>query len=872
MTVKTTCAYCGTGCGILASQGSQGVTIKGDPGHPANFGRLCSKGSALGDTLGTEGRLLFPEINNRRATWDEALDLVASNFSKTIETYGPDSVAFYVSGQLLTEDYYVANKLIKGYLGTANIDTNSRLCMASTVAGHKRAFGTDTVPGTYEDLEESDLIILVGSNLAWCHPVLYQRIAAAKAERPWMKVVNVDPRKTATCDLADLHLQITPGSDVALFNYLLAKTASSGHQNTDFVNTHVDGYQSAVDAANADDVKKTGLSEQDLDAFLSLWLQTEKTVTVFSQGVNQSSSGADKVNAIINCHLATGRIGRKGMGPLSVTGQPNAMGGREVGGLANMLACHLDIEDRSHRDAVQTFWQSPNMPSQAGLKAVDMFDAVEAGKIKAIWVMCTNPAQSLPDADRVKRALQNCEFVAVSEMYSTTETAKTADVLLPATGWGEKHGTVTNSDRMISRQRSITPPPGEARHDWQIMCDVAKRMGFETGFDFAHPHDIFIEHAKLSGIAASLGKDFDITGLADLTRQEYDDMSPTRWPIAKAGGKERFFAAGQFYTQNRKAKMLTVNHKSPIVSKSDALPFTLNTGRIRDHWHTMTRTGLAAQLGQHTGEPYVEIHSSDAQRLGLLPATLAELSSPNGRAIARVMISDKVSKGAVFMPLHWTEDTAALARVNALVPAHVDPVSGQPESKAAQVEIKSFPVEWYGFAACNQSFQASSAYWAKSKIGKGWQAEMAGTTIPENWETYVSSLFGLPETETETIVVTGTDKSSARIALLRDGKLAAVFFASRNPVALSRSFVCNALNGDEPVLAGHPGAGVPDPGATLCACFNVGINTILNAIQSQELVSVEQVGEALQAGTNCGSCRPEISALLQRPPLLAAAE
>ncbi|GAA6208166.1 nitrate reductase [Cognatishimia sp. WU-CL00825] len=870
MTVKTTCAYCGTGCGILADKNGQGVTIKGDPEHPANFGRLCSKGSALGDTLGTEGRLLYPQINDRRVNWEEALDLVASKFSDTISTYGPDSVAFYVSGQLLTEDYYVANKLIKGYLGTANIDTNSRLCMASTVAGHKRAFGTDTVPGTYEDLEEADLIILVGSNLAWCHPVLYQRIAAAKAEKPWMKVVNVDPRKTATSDLADLHLQIAPGGDVALFNYLLANTAKHGQQNTGFVNAHVDGYQSALDAAAADDVNLTGLSEQDLADILALWLKTEKTVTVFSQGVNQSSSGTDKVNAIINCHLATGRIGRKGMGPLSVTGQPNAMGGREVGGLANMLACHLDIEDSNHRDAVQSYWRSPTMPKQAGLKAVDMFDAVEDGKIKAIWVMCTNPAQSMPDADRVKSALQNCDFVAVSEMYSNTETAKTADVLLPASGWGEKHGSVTNSDRMISRQRAIAPPPAEARHDWQIISDVAKRMGFADGFDYEHPHDIFIEHAKLSGIAAALGKDFDISGLDSLSRQEYEALGPTRWPFPKSGGKERFFSDGHFYTPNHKAKMLALTHTEPSVPQSAELPFTLNTGRVRDHWHTMTRTGLAAQLNQHTGEPYIEIHAADAELLHLPPASLAEVTSPNGRAIVRVLISDKVAKGSVFMPLHWTEETAALGRVNALIPSHVDPVSGQPESKAAKVCIKKFTAQWFGYAVSLQSFQPTSAYWAKAKIVKGWQAEFADISVPSDWESYATSLFGLGETQI--ISVTSTDKSSARIALMQNNKLAAVFFASQNPVALSRSFVSSALGGDSPVLAGHAGQGVPDPGTTLCACFNVGINTILNAIQSQELVSVEQVGNALQAGTNCGSCRPEISALLHRNIVLEAAE
>jgi assimilatory nitrate reductase catalytic subunit len=870
MTIKTTCAYCGTGCGVIATPGPDGMQITGDPEHPANFGRLCSKGSALGETLGTEGRLLAPQIGDRTASWDEALDLVAGKLKDVIAEHGPDAVAFYVSGQLLTEDYYVANKLIKGYIGTANIDTNSRLCMASSVAGHKRAFGTDTVPGTYEDLEEADLIVLVGSNLAWCHPVLYQRIAAAKAARPGMKVINVDPRRTATSALADLHLQIAPGGDVALFNHLLRKISETGAVDADFVSKHVDGFKDALDAASGDDVSVTGLSDAELEEFVTSWIGTEKVVTIYSQGVNQSSAGADKVNALLNCHLATRRIGRPGMGPFSVTGQPNAMGGREVGGLANMLACHLDLENETHRDTVQGFWKSPEMPKAAGLKAVDMFRAVESGEIKAIWVMCTNPAQSLPEADRVRQALKDCEFVVVSEMYPTTETAQTADVLLPATGWGEKFGTVTNSDRTISRQRALRAPAGDSRHDWDIMSDVGRRMGWADAFDYDNPAQIFREYAALSEQAAALGKDFDISGLKAISDEDYDAFEPRRWPIAAGKDRERFFADGGFFTDNAKGRMLPIRHRAPVETPDDARPFRLNTGRVRDHWHTMTRTGLAPRLTQHMGEPYLEVNPKDALRLGLKPASVAKVDSPNGTALLRVMISDRVRAGEAFAPLHWTAECASLGRVNALVTANVDPVSGQPESKACPVDIAPYDAAWYGFAVTAEEIAPETDYWAKARTENGWQVELAHSKVPEDWRWFAQELFGLADLEITS--VTGPHPGSSRIAFWRDGRVVAALFTSPTPVAVSRRFVSQSIGDDVPVLAGRPGADQPDPGATICACFNVGVNTIVQAIHSQNLMSVEAIGEALDAGTNCGSCRPELAALLQQVPMTTAAE
>ncbi len=873
MSVCTTCPYCGTGCGVLATpNGAGGVTVKGDPDHPANFGRLCSKGSALGETVGLEGRLLPPQINKRDAEWDEALSLVADKFRETIENHGPDSVAFYVSGQLLTEDYYVANKLMKGYIGSANIDTNSRLCMASTVAGHKRAFGTDTVPGTYEDLELADLVIITGSNLAWCHPVLYQRIAAAKAGRPAMKVVVIDPRQTATCDIADMHLAIEPGTDVALFNHLFTQTYAQGALDADFVASHTAGFTEALDAASATDISLTGLSTNQLATFLKLWLSTEKTVTVFSQGVNQSDHGTDKVNAIINCHLATGRIGKPGSGPFSVTGQPNAMGGREVGGLANMLACHLDLENQTHRDTVQKFWQSPTMPTQPGLKAVDMFDAIETGQIKALWVMCTNPAVSMPNASKVRAAIANCDFVVVSDMFASTDTAKLADVVLPATGWGEKDGTVTNSDRTISRQRAFLPPPGKARHDWEIICDVARTMGFSTGFNYSSPAEIFREHAELSGHAANLGKDFDISGLAQLTDQAYETLTPTKWPVARQGGIKgsRFFANGQFFTSESRANFVTV--KQPVRSqKGDNRPFRLNTGRVRDHWHTMTRTVRASRLNQHYGEPFLEIHPSDAANFGIKDADLIEVRNSFGVVILRALVTDRVHPRSVFAPIHWTGEVASQSIVSDLVPPIVDPVSGQPDSKSANVSLSKYCAKWYGYAVSVNNLNPTTKYWAKAKVDTGWQVELADDEIPNDWTEFARNLFQVDEPTCTSVI--DTPKGRARIAFHKDNKLFGALFVDQIPVQVSRSFAAAFLNQiGSHVLAGRPGAAHVDPGPTICACFSVGVNTIVSAVEQQNLISIEQIGAALSAGTNCGSCRPELAALLAESTQKLAAE
>jgi len=494
-TIRTTCPYCGVGCGILAKPDMQGgAVIAGDPWHPANLGRLCSKGAALGETLGLKNRLLRPMLRGADGTltdvaWESALDRVADGLARTIAQHGPDAIAFYLSGQLLTEDYYVANKLMKGFIGSPNVDTNSRLCMASSVAGHRRAFGADTVPGVYEDLDIADLVILVGSNAAWCHPVLYQRIVANKRARG-ARIVVVDPRRTATAEDADLLLPVAPGMDVVLFAGLLVYLADTTALDYGYLDAHTTGFTDALVRAReiAPDTEATarraGLSVAEVSRFFEWFATTPNVVTCFSQGVNQSAQGTDKVASIINCHLATGRIGKPGMGPFSLTGQPNAMGGREVGGLANQLAAHMAFSP-AEIDRVARFWHAPNIARREGLKAIQMFDAIERGKLKALWVMGTNPAVSLPRARAVRNSLAKLDLFVISDNVISNDTIDAgAKILLPASAWGEKDGTVTNSERRISRQRPFLKAPGEAKPDWWIVTQIARRMGFGEAFAY----------------------------------------------------------------------------------------------------------------------------------------------------------------------------------------------------------------------------------------------------------------------------------------------------------------------------------------------------------------------------------------------------
>jgi len=876
--VRTTCPYCGVGCGILARVEPGGrAEVRGDPEHPANFGRLCSKGAALVETLDLAPRLLYPEVRGARVDWDMALDTVACGIRASIDKHGPESVAFYVSGQLLTEDYYVANKLMKGFLGSANIDTNSRLCMASAVAGHKRAFGADTVPGCYDDIERAQLVVLVGSNAAWCHPVLYQRLVKAKHDHAELRVVTIDPRRTASTDIADLHLALRPGTDVALFNGLLVWLHDRDETHPLFVGEHTEGLDEALAAARAGgaDIESVaaccGLAATQVLEFYELFARNERAVTLFSQGVNQSSSGSDKVNAIINCHLLTGRIGRPGMGPFSLTGQPNAMGGREVGGLANQLAAHFELDYPAHRALVQEFWKAPTIATRPGPKAVELFRAVEDGSVKVLWIMATNPAVSLPDADRVRRALDKCELVIVSDCVRNTDTTRYAHVLLPALAWGEKEGTVTNSERRISRQRTFLPVPGEARPDWWMLAEAAKRLGFAAAFDYPNAASIFREHAALSGVENDGTRDFDLSGLAGIDDEEYDALAPVQWPVTKDNlkGTARLFGDGSFFTPSGRARFVAVTPRPPAHAPDLDYPLILNTGRVRDHWHTLTRTGFSPRLAAHTIEPYVEIHPHDAAALQLAESGLARIISRWGSASARVRVTEATRLGSVFAPMHWNDEFTNAGCIDSVVNPATDPLSGEPEFKHTPVRVEPLAPAWYGFLLSRRKLKpANATYWAAAR-GQGlWRYELAGDELPHDWAEAARAVLCARDEKVEWIEYFDKAAHRYRAARLARGKLESCIFIGPDPGLpprdwLASLFVLDVL--DMPtrasLLTGVPRNGSADAGRQICACFGVGESAIRAAIAGG-CSSVEGIGRRLKAGTNCGSCVPEIKALL----------
>lgn len=875
--VRTTCPYCGVGCGIVATPDGRGsVAIAGDPDHPANFGRLCGKGAALGETLGLSGRLLHPEIRGRRVGWDEALGVVADGFRRTIDEHGPDSVAFYVSGQLLTEDYYVANKLLKGFIGSSALDTNSRLCMASSVAGHRRAFGADVVPGCYDDLEIADLVILVGSNLAWCHPILHQRLLRAKAARPGMAIVVVDPRRTASCDEADLHLAIGAGTDTILFNGLLASLAERGTLDVDYIGAHTEGFAAALDAARASapDARRVaracGLSEADVETFYALFAATDRTVTVYSQGVNQSSAGTDKVNAIINCHLATGRIGRPGMGPFSVTGQPNAMGGREVGALANQLAAHLGYDNPAEPDLAARFWRSPGIARKEGPKAIEMFRRIEQGAIKAVWIMATNPAVSLPDASQVRRALARCPLVVVSDCMRGTDTVSLGHVLLPALAWGEKEGTVTNSERRLSRQRAFLPPPGEAQPDWWIVSEVARRLGHGAAFAYASPADILREHAALSAFENGGKRAFDIGGLAGLDDAAIAALEPVQWPIGPdRRGTGRLYADGAFATPSGRAQFVPIEPRRPAQVPVGSWPLVLNTGRERDHWHTMTRTGRSPRLSRHRTEPAIAVNPADAEQFGVADGGFGRVISARGAMLGRIHTTDDQKPGTIFVPMHWSGEFAGDGRVNEVVNPATDPTSGQPELKHTPVRLEPWQPRWQGILASRDRLDFSDIdYWAAAAAEHHMVFRLAGEQAPDAALPLLRSR--VDDASLGLDWVRHADRGAGRygLAAFRDSRLvAAIFIAADHSVpsadTIAPYFAAETVSPAErmALLAGQGGGIAADLGPIVCSCLGVGRNAILEAVRRGHS-DVKAVGRATGAGTNCGTCVPEIRSLI----------
>ncbi|WP_338466127.1 molybdopterin-dependent oxidoreductase [Novosphingobium sp. ZN18A2] len=842
--VRTTCAYCGVGCGVLADvTGERSVQIKGDRDHPANRGRLCSKGTHLAETVGLEGRLLHPMIGTQPASWDAALDEVAGRMRECIDQHGPDSVAFYVSGQLLTEDYYVANKLMKGFIGSGNIDTNSRLCMASAVAAHNRAFGEDVVPCSYEDLDAADLILLLGSNTAWCHPVVWQRIEQAR-QRRGTRIVVIDPRRTETADGADLHVPVAPDGDVALLGALLAEMRARGLIDEEYLREHVEVPEGFWDGIASD----PGIDPGTFKRLADLVAAHPRMVTLFSQGSNQSRQGADKGNAVINLHLALGRINRLGTGPFSITGQPNAMGGREVGGLANTLACHLGFSDDERSD-VAAFWQTDRVCTGPGHKAVDLFRAVHDGRVKFLWVMATNPAVSMPDAGFVREALARCETLVVSDCIAETDTARLAHVRLPALAWGEKDGTVTNSERTVSRQRALFTAPGEARADWRIVCDVAARMGWSEAFAFDSPAAVFREYAAMMALAVQHGKLLDLTAHADIADAGYAAMTPFQWGGARP-------LRDRFPTPSGKARLVAV-HPLPARATDPDFPLRLNTGRYRDQWHTMTRTGLSAKLAQHRREPLVDVHPADAQRFGVADEGLARVETTQGASLFRVCVTDRQREGAIFTPMHWSDAMSGAGRTGRLPTSDTDPVSGQPAFKDTAARIRPFAPEWRAFLISQYPVDPDAPYWVRSRIEGGWLTEIAGTgsvdcdaLLPHGTRSEASDMTrGMRR-----IVVTGGG-----------GSLLAALYLTRSGELPARDWIARQLGGAGSSLpewlAGRTMAPLPDRGPIVCICHDVGERDILAAINGGSH-DLDTVGACTRAGTNCGSCRPIVARLI----------
>ena len=811
--VATTCCYCGVGCGVIASSANNTIyAVKGDPAHPANHGRLCTKAAALHLSTDPGARLLHPEVNGERASWDDALDHVAKRFAAIIAEHGPDAVAFYISGQLLTEDYYVFNKLAKGLIGTNNVDTNSRLCMSSAVAGYKMSLGADAPPCAYQDIDEADLILIAGSNTAFAHPVVYQRIEAARAQRPELKVAVIDPRATVTARAADLHLALKPGSDVALFNAMLHVLRREGLLSTSYIEGHTEGFGALDSLLDYWTPERAAIAcELPVESIIQaarLFGGARSALSLYCQGLNQSANGTFKNTALINLHLATGQIGRAGAGPFSLTGQPNAMGGREVGGMANLLSGHRDLSNKSHRDEVAALWGVRSVPERAGKTAVEMFEAIGRGEIKAVWIACTNPAQSMPDVGAVRKALERAELVVVQETFRDAETCAYADVLLPAAGWAEKEGTVTNSERRISRVRAAVAPPGEARPDWAIAVEFAKKLFPAKAaklFPYASPEEIFNEHRE-----TTRGRDLDITGLS-YALLERD--GPQQWPYPEGaqGGRERLYTDGVFPTPSGRARFVAAEYVPPAESPDEEYPLRLTTGRLRDHWHSMTRTGLVARLFSHSPEPEVLLNKDSMQ--GIAEGSLVRVSSRRGSVVLKARASSEMRPGDAFIAMHWgTRFTSA--GTNALTLPALDPYSRQPELKHAAVRIEPFAARWHG------TFSAASTR----------ELQHAAAAFMPRFDYAALSLAEGPEILLRLELGTDTDPDAEVLAELER------LFAS--PADTSSNAADRAV----------------------CACFKVPESAIRTAVAGGATLGGLQ--KELKCGTNCGSCVPELRRLL----------
>ena len=910
---RSTCPYCGVGCGVIIEHDATQITsVRGDPQHPANAGRLCTKGSTLALTAA-------PHLRSQRAlqplrrvargqplqpvAWHEALDEVASRVAATVAQHGPDSVGLYLSGQLLTEDYYVFNKLAKGLLGTNNVDTNSRLCMSSAVAGYKQSLGADAPPACYDDIGLARTIFITGSNMAWAHPVLFRRVEDARRASPDLKLIVADPRRTETAAVADLHLQLLPGTDVVLHHALLHVLLWEGLADMAFIRDHTVGFEALRDRVReftpAHAAKACGLKADDI-VQAARWLGAgTPSLSLYCQGLNQSCSGTDKNSTLINLHLATGQIGKPGAGPFSLTGQPNAMGGREVGGLANLLGAHRDLTDPLHRAEQAALWGVTDIPSRPGMSAVDMFQAAADGQIKALWIVCTNPAQSMPDQATVRRALQRAEFVVLQEAYRHTATAEFADLLLPATSWGEKSGTVTNSERRISRVRAALPAPGEARDDWCIAVDVARRLEARlparrldglTLFPYDSAESIWSEHRD-----STRGRDLDITGLSYAALEQ-----PQQWPCPEGAttGAPRLYTDGRFATADGRARFVAPAWQATAEVRDARFPVSLTTGRLRDQWHAMSRTGTLGRLFAHSAEPELDLHPQELARRRWTDGDLVRVSSRRGAVVLPVRSSVSVPPAQAFIAMHWGSEYMAGQGINALTTAAYCPQSQQPELKHSAVKLERVTLPW----------QLVGAAWLPQDEGLALREHLR--TLFGRFEYAVCMPFGrepqprlgvlfraaaaLPDPEALADLEAALDLRDGAVLryadarthqrramrLHADGSLQAFVLAGD---AAAQAWVLQLLQqgqsaapfGRALLAASHqPPPSVAPRTRQVCACHDVPEDAIVAEVRA----SVGDAGQRLQqlqaqlrCGTECGSCLPALKLLVQRHGLEAVA-
>ena len=924
----STCPYCGVGCGVLIAHDGQRITgVRGDPDHPANAGRLCTKGATLhltaADSVQRQTRLLAPMQRTRRGAtphtvdWDSALDDAAERLAAIHQRDGADAIGVYVSGQLLTEDYYVFNKLVKGLLGTNHIDTNSRLCMSSAVAGYKATLGADAPPCSYEDFAHADTVFITGSNLAWAHPILMRRLEDARRARPQQKWIVADPRRTETAALADLHLALKPGSDVALYHGLLHLLLAQGLTDAAYIAAHTTGFEALAERVRAfppaETARLTGLSEADLLTAARWFGESPATLSLYCQGLNQSASGTDKNAALINLHLATGQIGRPGAGPFSLTGQPNAMGGREVGGLANLLSAHRDLANPAHRAEVARLWGVPSVPATPGRTAMEMFQAAADGAVKALWIVCTNPAQSLPDQAMVRRALERAEFVIVQEAFATTATCAYADLLLPATTWGEKDGTVTNSERRISRVRPAVPPAGQARHDWAIATDLARRLAARIAperialFPYTTPESIWNEHRD-----STRGRDLDITGLSYALLEA---KGPQQWPCPEGAtaGRTRLYADGVYPTADGRARFADVAPR-PLAEAPDAkYPFSLLTGRLRDQWHGMSRTGLLGRLYGHEGLPAIDLAPADLARLGLRDGDLVRVASRRGAIVLPARASEGLLAGQAFLPMHWGQEVLSgqdahdqpLTGVNALTTPAFCPTSKQPELKHAAVAIEKVDLPWrlsamawlpaeQALAVREQLRPLLAAFGWASLLPFGREPDAQGrvglvlrgaaaTPVDEARLAPARALLGLDGPE----VLRYQDAAARQDRALRvqrdaDGRTQLQAFWLAGDTG-GEAWLRQLLEADTPLpgpahLLLAPGelarALVGEAAAPaspqVCTCFNVREDAIRHTLAGCAGTPEERLAAltaTLRCGSNCGSCIPALRGLVKAVPL-----